>query len=124
MDEAAREGGSPVSPPAESGNEEPQSPAELREEIQETREELGDTVEALAEKADVKAQAKDRIAGAKETAQEKKAEFIKKAKTATPESAGAGAQQVSSAVQEKPLPFAVGGAFAAGLFVGWLARRR
>lgn len=125
MDKAAREGGPPVSPSAENADDQqPQSPEELRDEIQQTREELGDTVEALAEKADVKAQAKDRLASVKDTAQEKRAEFIAKARQATPESAGAGAQQVTSAVQQKPLPFAAGGAFAMGVLVGWLAGRR
>jgi ElaB/YqjD/DUF883 family membrane-anchored ribosome-binding protein len=113
-----------VSRTADNGGDQPQSPEELKQEIQQTREELGDTVEALAEKADVKAQAKDRITSVKQAAQEKKAVFIAKARQGAPESAGAGAQQVSSAVQEKPLPFAAGGAFAMGVLVGWLAGRR
>jgi ElaB/YqjD/DUF883 family membrane-anchored ribosome-binding protein len=113
-----------MTPTADNAGDQPQSPEELQQEIAQTREQLGDTVEALAEKADVKAQAKDRLAGVKETAQEKKAEFTARARQAAPESAGAGVQQVSSAVQEKPLPFAAGGAFAMGVLVGWLARKR
>jgi hypothetical protein len=124
MDKTAREAGPPVSPSTDNAEDQPQSPKQLRHEIQQTREELGDTVEALAEKADVRTQAKDRIAGVKEAAQEKKVEFLAKARQATPDSAGTGAQQVSSAVQQKPLPFAAGGAFAAGVLVGWLVRKR
>ncbi len=100
------------------------SPEQLREEIKETREELGDTVEALAEKADVKAQAKDRLSIVKETAQQKKDEFVSKAKDAAPDSASAGAQQVTSIVQQKPVPFTIAGAVAAGVLIGWLLRRR
>ena len=85
---------------------------------------MGDTVEALAAKTDVKAQAKERIDSIKEGAQQKKDQFVKKAKGATPESAGAGAQQVSSTIQHRPVPFAAVGAFAAGMLVGWLMGRR
>ncbi len=100
------------------------SPEQLREEIKETREELGDTVEALAEKADVKAQAKDRLSVVKETAQQKKDEFVAKAKDAAPDSASAGAQQVTSTVQRNPMPFTIAGAVAAGVLIGWLLRRK
>ena len=124
MDKATSEGRPPVTPAAEETSGEQQSPEELRQEIEQTREELGDTVEALAEKTDVKAQAKDRIAAVKDTAQQKKDEFVSKAKAATPDSASAGAQQVASTVQQKPVPFAASGAFAAGLLIGWLLGRR
>lgn len=100
------------------------SPEQLREEIEETREELGETVEALAEKADVKAQARNRLSVVKETAQHKKDEFVSKAKDAAPESASTGAQQVASAVQRKPVPFAAAGAIAAGVVIGWLLGRK
>lgn len=109
---------------AQAAESEPKSPEEIRSEIEQTREELGDTVEALAAKTDVKAQAHDRIAAAKETVTEKKDDFVAKAKGATPESASAGAHQLGSTVQEKPLPFATAGAFAAGLAVGFLLGRR
>jgi ElaB/YqjD/DUF883 family membrane-anchored ribosome-binding protein len=99
------------------------SPEELREEIEQTREQLGDTVEALAAKTDVKAQAKDRFAAAKDTAQRKKLQLVTRAREATPDSAGTGAQQIATTIQDKPVPFAAGGAFAAGLFVGWLLGR-
>ena len=114
---------------------EAQTPEEIRAEIEQTQQQLGDTVEALAAKTDVKAQASARIDAAKASAQEKvqgiqesvqhtREDFVAKVKQGTPESAGAGAQQVSAAVQEKPLPFAAGGAFAAGVLIGWLLARR
>jgi ElaB/YqjD/DUF883 family membrane-anchored ribosome-binding protein len=114
---------------------EPQSPEQIRAEIERTQQELGDTVEALAQKTDVKAQASARLDAAKESIQETvhsaresiagtRDEFVSKVKQATPESAGAGAQQMSATVQEKPLPFAAAGGFAAGVLVGWLLGRR
>jgi ElaB/YqjD/DUF883 family membrane-anchored ribosome-binding protein len=110
------------------------SPEELRAEIERTQEQLGDTVEALAQKTDVKAQASARIDAAKESVQQTvhgvqesvqhtRDDFVAKVKQSTPESAGAGAQQVSATVQEKPVPFAAAGAFAAGVLVGWLLGR-
>ena len=102
---------------------EAKSPEQIQVDIEQTREELGDTVEALAEKTDVKAQAKSRISAVKNTAQDKRDEYVAKAKQATPESATAGAQQLTSTVRDKPLPFAVG-AFVIGLGIGWLLGRR
>jgi ElaB/YqjD/DUF883 family membrane-anchored ribosome-binding protein len=115
--------------------DEAQTPDEIRAEIERTQQELGDTVEALAHKTDVKAQASARIDAAKESisetvhdaresAQHTADDVVRKVKQATPESAGAGAQQVTATVQEKPLPFAAAGAFAAGLLIGWLVGRR
>ncbi len=124
---------SEVTPAEEPG--ETRSSEEIRTEIEQTREQLGETVEALAEKTDVKAQARNRIDSAKEsitgnvgTAREtvagKADEFAARARESTPESAGAGVQQVTATVQRRPLPFALAGAFAAGLMVGWLLGRR
>ncbi len=121
-----------LTPAQEAG--ETRSPEEIRADIEQTREQLGETVEALAEKTDVKAQARSRIESAKETiagnlgtAREtvtgKADEFATRAREATPDSAGAGVQQVTATVQRKPMPFALGGAFMAGLFVGWLLGR-
>jgi ElaB/YqjD/DUF883 family membrane-anchored ribosome-binding protein len=124
MDQATREGRPAVSATGDETIGEQKAPEELRREIEQTREELGDTVQALAEKTDVKAQARDRIAAVKDTAQEKKDEFVFKAKHITPDSASAGAQHVASRIQEKPMPFTAGGAFAAGLLLGWLLGRR
>jgi ElaB/YqjD/DUF883 family membrane-anchored ribosome-binding protein len=106
------------------GEGEQRSPEEIRVEIEQTREELGDTVEALAAKTDVKAQAKERIASLKDTAQTKKDEFASRARETAPDSAGAGAQQITSTVKSKPVPFTAVGAFACGLLVGWLLGRR
>jgi ElaB/YqjD/DUF883 family membrane-anchored ribosome-binding protein len=100
------------------------SPDQIRAEIGQTREELGETVEALAEKTDVKARARDRIDAVKDSAREKRDELAGKARQATPESASAGARQVSATVHDKPLPFATASAFAAGLAIGWLLGRR
>jgi ElaB/YqjD/DUF883 family membrane-anchored ribosome-binding protein len=122
MDETTSEGRPTVSAASEESRQ--KSPEEIRADIEQTREELGDTVEALAEKADVKGQAKDRIASIKDAAQHKTAEFASHAREATPESAGAGAQQVASTVRSQPVPFAAAGAFAAGALVGWLLGRR
>jgi Protein of unknown function (DUF3618) len=120
--------------PAE-GAGEAKSAEEIRTEIEQTREQLGETVEALAEKTDVKAQARNRIASAKETVADnlgtaretvagKADDFTTRAREGTPESAGAGVQQITATVQEKPLPFAVAGAFVAGMLVAWLLGRR
>lgn len=125
---------------------ETRTPEEIRTEIEQTREQLGQTVEALAEKTDVKARAHEQIDTAKETVAEnveaaKKAvtenvgaakeavthqadEILTRVRGATPESAQAGIQQAQTTVQEKPLPFAAAGAFAAGLLIGWMIGRR
>lgn len=111
-------------------DDETRSAEEIRADIEQTREQLGETVEALAEKTDVKAQARNRVEAAKETvvqnlgaARGKADEFASKAKEATPDSAGAGMQQVTATVQAKPLPYAMAGAFLAGVIVGWLLGR-
>lgn len=103
---------------------ESKSPEQLREEIDQTREELGDTVEALAAKTDLKSQTKDRISALTDAAQQRRDEFVSKAKEATPDSAGVGAQQLAATVQRKPVPFAAVGAFAAGLLVGLALGKR
>lgn len=103
--------------------DEQRSPDEIRRDIDQTRVELGDTVEALAEKADVKGQVKDKVSGLKQTAQQKKDEFVSNAKASSPESATESAQRATQKAQENPLPFAVGGAFAAGFLIGRLTSR-
>lgn len=114
MDEATGTSSSQVN------NEEQRSPEEIRRDIEETREDLGETAEALAQKADVKGQAKAKVEDVKQSAQQKAQELGSKAKQATPDSAGAGAEQVASVVQENPVPLAIGAAFAAGVLVGWM----
>ena len=116
MDEGTGEERQAVDAPGDAGGQ--KSPEEIRREIDETRAELGDTVEVLAEKADVKGQAQERISDLKRTAQQKKDEFVAKAKASSPDSASAGAQQVSQKAQENPIPLAVGGAFLAGFLIG------
>jgi ElaB/YqjD/DUF883 family membrane-anchored ribosome-binding protein len=110
------------------------TPEEIERDIEQTRKELGDTAAALAQKADVKGQAKAKVEDVKEQAREK-AESVKetarektgslgqKTREATPESAGAAAQQVAGTARENPVPMAIAGAFAAGLVVGWILRR-
>jgi hypothetical protein len=117
--------------PAAQAGEEPRTPEEIRADIEQTREQLGETVEALAAKTDVKARAQDRIEAAKENVAHLKDDVahlkddvVAKARQVTPDSAGASVHQVSTTVQERPLPFATAGAFAAGLVVGWLLGRR
>jgi hypothetical protein len=68
--------------------------------VAQTREQLGDTVEALAGKTGVKAQAKSRISAVKETAQTKRDEYASKAKQVAPDSASAGADQLTATVKE------------------------
>lgn len=108
---------------AAAGEGRQKTPEEIEAEIEQTREELGDTVEALAEKSDIKAQAKNKIAQVRDTAQHKKDEIASRAREATPDSAGSAGQQLASTVQRKPVPFAAG-AFAGGVLVGWILRRR
>ncbi|MGH2883298.1 MAG: DUF3618 domain-containing protein [Solirubrobacteraceae bacterium] len=109
---------------AAAGAGQPRTPEEIQAEIEQTRAELGDTVGVLAGKADVKAQARDRIAQVRDSAQHKKDELASRAREVAPDSAGAGAQQLATTVQRKPLPFAAAGAFAAGVLVGRILRRR
>lgn len=122
MDQAASEGRPTVSATPEERHD--KSPEQIRAEIEQTREDLGDTVETLAAKTDVKTQVKERMAQAKDTAQHKTDEFASRAREATPDSAGAGAEQVVSTVRSRPLPFTALAAFAAGLVVGWRRGRR
>ena len=81
-------------------------------------------MKALTEKTDVKARTQDRLSAVKDTAQQKKDEFVANATEAAPDSASAGAQQLSATVQRKPLPFTAAGAFAAGVLIGLLLGRR
>ena len=109
---------------AQAGEDRQKSPEEIREEIETTRADLGDTVEALAAKADVKAQAKDRITSIKDAVQHKKDVVFSRAREGTPDSAGAGAEQVVSTVKRRPTPFIALGAFVGGVLVGRMLARR
>jgi Protein of unknown function (DUF3618) len=106
-----------------STQQEQRSPEAIQRDIEQTRENLGDTAAELAQKADVKGQAKAKVDSAKHSAQEKKDEIFGKAKAATPDSVGSGAQSVASTAQQNPLPFAVGAAFLVGVVVGRTLRR-
>jgi ElaB/YqjD/DUF883 family membrane-anchored ribosome-binding protein len=99
-------------------------PEQIRSEIEETREQLGETVEALAEKADVKGQAKAKVEETKQRFTRTATGAKEKIAGASPEQAKGAASSAASTAQERPLPFAVGGAFAAGLLVGLLVARR
>jgi predicted phage tail protein len=107
------------------------TPEQVREEIEQTRQELGDTAAALAEKADVKAQARRAADNAKQTlaaeAQSIKDSVAGKATqtsdsiaSATPDSAGEGAQRAKTIVREnRPAVIAL-----AALAGGYLLGRR
>ena len=99
-------------------------PEEIRTEIEATREQLGETVEALAEKADVKGQAKAKVEETKQRFTRKAEGAKEKISSASPEQAKGAASSAATTAQERPLPFAVGGAFAVGLVVGLLIARR
>lgn len=119
MDEDPGTAGSQVS-----GAETDRSPEEIRADIEQTREQVGDTVEALAEKTDVKGQAQQRISGLKADLQHKRDELTAKARTATPESAQQGGQQVAAKVRENPAPLVLGGAVLVAFLLGRRAGRR
>jgi ElaB/YqjD/DUF883 family membrane-anchored ribosome-binding protein len=121
VDEEPRTGRTEVG--AEGTPEEPRDPEQIKREIEETRGELGDTVEALAEKADVKAQAREKVEQTKEELKSKVSGAGEKIGGVTPESAQQGAAQVADRARSQPLPFAVAGAFAAGVLVGMLIKR-
>jgi ElaB/YqjD/DUF883 family membrane-anchored ribosome-binding protein len=100
-------------------------PDQIRADIEGTREQLGETVEALAEKADVKHQARLKVDETKGRFRHKAEDAKAKISSASPDQAKGAATGAASTAKEKPLPFAVAGAFAAGLVIGLLwARRR
>jgi ElaB/YqjD/DUF883 family membrane-anchored ribosome-binding protein len=103
---------------------EQKTPEQLRAEIEDTRRQLGDTVEALAARTDVKARAKERFATLRSGATERKNELVARTREATPDSAEARGQQLTTTVKSQPVPFAAGGALAAGLVIGALMGRR
>lgn len=116
MDQESRQARPAVAP-------EPRSPAQIQAEIDATREQLGDTVAAVGEKLDVKSQARERVAEAKQTVHAKKDDLLSKAKSSSPDSAGAGAQQLKATIQENPIPLAIGGALLIGFAFGRRANR-
>lgn len=103
---------------------EQKTPEQLRAEIELTRRQLGDTVEALASRTDVKARAKERFAALRSGATQRKDKLVAQTREATPDSAEAKGQQLTTTVKSNPLPFAAAGALAAGLLIGVLVGRR
>jgi ElaB/YqjD/DUF883 family membrane-anchored ribosome-binding protein len=103
---------------------EARGPEEIRADIEETREQLGETVEALAEKADVKHQAKLKVDETKQRFSRKAEDAKAKVSSASPDQAKSAASGAASTARRKPLPFAVAGAFAAGVVIGLVLRRR
>jgi ElaB/YqjD/DUF883 family membrane-anchored ribosome-binding protein len=106
------------------GADQPESPEELRDNIEQTRRDLGDTVAALADKTDVKARAKDRVAEVKQNVNDKREQVMGKARESTPEGAGSAATQIKGKAQENPLPVATAAAFVGGFLIGRITSRR
>ena len=103
--------------------ETPQSPDEIRAEIEQTRAELGQTVDALTSKLDVKAQAHDRVDAAKATVAAKATQ----AKQAAPAPVRNALDQAGSAaapVIERARPYGKQIAAAAGALVLLIVLRR
>jgi hypothetical protein len=125
VDEAARTGSpaelTEAGPPAARQR----TPEEIRRDIERARLELGETAAALAEKTDVKAQARAKVEELKRTLQARGERLVGPARgEGANGGAAAAANQLVVAARENPLPFAAAGAFAAGLAIGWLMRRR
>jgi len=123
VDEAARTGRPAV------GNGR-RSPGEIREEIEQTREQLGETVEALAAKTDVKAQARSKVDDTKQRARdtvEAVRDKVAPAGSGSPASTpdpSAVRRQVRQAAADNPIAVRMLCAFAAGVLVGVLVKRR
>ena len=99
-------------------------PEEIRSDIEDTREQLGETAEALAEKADVKGQAKAKVDETKQRFTRKAGDAKDMIADASPDQAKSAATSAASTAQQRPLPFAVAGAFLVGLGVGVLLAKR
>ena len=110
-----------------------QSREELQRDIEQTRQDLGDTVDAMAQKADVKAQVKS-AADEQKAKLRAKTEEVKQKFSGATGGAGTGGGEATQRVKQlldelaerasrQPLPY-LGGALAAGLFIGLLLRGR
>lgn len=108
---------------AQRGAGEPESPEQLRDEIELTRQELGDTVAALADKTDVKARAKERVAEVKHTVAEKREHVMGRARESSPDGATSAAVQIKDKAQQNPLPVAALAAFVGGFLAGRITGR-
>jgi hypothetical protein len=109
--------------PAVASQPTPETPEELRADIERTRQDLGDTVAALAEKTDVKARARDKVAEVKTTVNEKKSELMGRARESSPEGANSAAVQVRTKAQQNPVPTAALAAFVGGFLFGRITKR-
>jgi uncharacterized protein YdbL (DUF1318 family) len=118
MDQDPRTAGTPVESNAAADPGRTRTPEEIRADIEQTRAEVGDTVEALAEKTDVKAQAQHRVDEIKDSARAKAEDVKAKARSATPESAQQGGQQVVEKIRANPLPLIGAGALLAAFLLG------
>jgi ElaB/YqjD/DUF883 family membrane-anchored ribosome-binding protein len=97
---------------------EDRSAEEIRADIEQTREEVGDTVEALAAKSDVKAQAQQRIDEVRSRVRARAEEAKAKARSATPQSAQQGGEQVVAKIRSNPTPVIAGTALVAAFLIG------
>jgi hypothetical protein len=102
----------------------PETPAEMREDIERHREDLGDTVAALAEKTDVKARAKEKVAGVRQNVTAKKSDLMGRARQSSPDGASSAATQVKTKAQENPVPTAAIAAFVGGVLFGRITKGR
>jgi ElaB/YqjD/DUF883 family membrane-anchored ribosome-binding protein len=104
--------------------QQPESPAQLREDIERTRQDLGDTVAALAEKTDVKTRAKEKVSEVKQNVTDKRTELMGKARDSSPDGANSAAVQVRSTAQDNPVPTAALAAFVGGFLFGRITKKR
>ena len=115
--------------PGDSGEDMPNDPQALAEDIERTRQDLGETVEALATKMDVGARARDkaaqmktRIAGAATGVVDRVSEKGGDARQQLTN----GTARAARAAGERPVPVAIaaGVALAIAGWLAWMARRR
>jgi hypothetical protein len=109
--------------PAAPAGTTPETPAELRADIERTRQDLGDTVAALAEKTDVKARAKEKVAEVRSNVVGKKTELMGRARESSPGGASSAATQVKTKAQQNPVPTAALAAFVGGFLFGRITKR-
>jgi ElaB/YqjD/DUF883 family membrane-anchored ribosome-binding protein len=101
----------------------PDDPQQLRDDIERTRQDLGDTVEALAEKTDVKARARDKVAEVRQNVNQRRTEFVGRARESSPDGASSAADQVRTKAQENPIHTAAIAAFVGGFLFGRITAR-
>jgi ElaB/YqjD/DUF883 family membrane-anchored ribosome-binding protein len=97
---------------------EDRTPEQIEADIERTRREMGETVAAVALKADVKAQAKAKVHEVRERVLGKKDDVVSRAKSATPETAGQGAQRVAEVARANRRPLVIGAAVLVAFVLG------